>query len=202
MIQMNINKLTDKVVFTIPLECDCKSMGLLKPISGVAGTIDYTELTDFITGQTTSKLSFIWKSFAANDYAIGKTVTIRGTDIKAVVTSDDTDYKAYRMYLVNDYNPQSASDEYEYPSIWYEEKKGVTTYKYKVPKATGYSNDTAFILQYWGIIDEPNLDTNLFINRGVNNVFESFKRLKTVTNIQELEKTGFGFFKLYSGGII
>lgn len=202
MIQMNINKLTDKVSFIIPLECDGKAMGLLKPLSGTTESVDYTDLTDFITGTTTSKLSFILKSFAAKDYAVGKTVTIRGTDIKAVITADDPEYKAYRMYLVDDYDPQSTTDEYEYPSIWYEEKNGVTTYRYKVPKATGYPSGTAFILQHWGIIDEPILDSNLFINRGVNNVFESFKRLKTVTNIQELEKTGFGFFKLYSGGII
>ena len=174
----------------------------MQPLSGTTENIDYTDLTEFITGATTSKLQYILKSFAAKDYAVGKTVTIRGTDIKAVVTSDGTDYKAYRMYLVNDYDPRRISYDYEYPSIWYEDRGGVTTYKYKVPKVTGYSNSTAFILQYWGIIDEPNLDTNLFINRGVNNVFESFKRMKTVTNIQELEKTGFGFFKLYSGGII
>jgi hypothetical protein len=52
------------------------------------------------------------------------------------------------------------------------------------------------------LIDEPILDTNLFINRGVNNVFESIKRLKTVANIQELQKTGFGFYKLYNKGLI
>lgn len=201
MIQLNINKLPEKIVLTIPLDCDTKVMGLLAPLSASTESIDYSNLTDFITGTTTSKLSFIKKSFAPNDFAVGKNVVIRGTNIKAVVTADDTEYKSYRMYLVNDYNAQGATDEYEYPSIWYEEKNGITTYKYKVPKDTGYSADTAFILQHLGIIDEPNIDTNLFINRGINNVFESFKRLKTVTNIQELEKTGFGFFKLYNGGI-
>ena len=78
----------------------------------------------------------------------------------------------------------------------------MTTYKYKPRVELDYSSPYAFILKYWGIIDEPKLDTNLFINRGINNVFESVKRLKTVTNIKELEKTGFGFFKIYNKEII
>lgn len=194
MIKLNINKLGDKVVFTVPLESECRVMGLLKPLSSITDNIDITDLLDeFITGQTTSKLSYIKKSFAAGEFRAGVVTTIRGTDIQAVVTKDDPEDKRYVMYL---------NEPDHFLEIEYRDADGVTTYKFKPPRQTGYSSGNAFILQYWGIIDEPNLDTNLFISRGVNNVFESVKRLKTVTNIQELGKTGFGFYKLYSNGII
>lgn len=185
----------DTLVFTVSLESDCKAMGVLLPLSATTESIDLVDLTAYeITGHTTSKLSYIKKSFPtnviANQLYVGEEITIRGTDIKAMITLDTTDRVDYTMYYGSDIQ------------IFYKDADGITTYRFRPPRQTGYPSGTAFILQYWGIIDEPILDTNLFINRGVNNVFESVKRLKTVTNIQELQKTGFGFYTLYSKGII
>lgn len=206
MITMNINKMSNKVVFTIPLTADCNLMGLLEPLSAEPKDIDTINLVDdFVTGETTSKLSYIKRSFPAGQFKLNERVVLRGTDIIAVVTKNDPEHQEYIMYLnKEDINPNEPFEDvgYKFPSIMYTDKDGVTTFKYKVPKETGYPTDTAFILKHWGIIDEPKLDTNLFIDRGINNVFESFKRLKTVNNLQELQKTGFGFFNLYSKGVI
>ena len=105
------------------------------------------------------------------------------------------------IYLSKTGSPLGIDDGYIFPSIEYTDQNGITTYRFKPLKETGYPENIAYYLPYWGIIDEPILDSNLFINRGINNIFESVKRLKTVENIQELEKTGFGFFKLYSKGL-
>jgi hypothetical protein len=161
-------------------------MGLLVPLSATTATIDYSSFAHEITGVTTSKLAFIKKSFAPGTYAPHVPITIRGTDIQAVVTEDSDDRVVYVLYY------GSGLD------ITYTDENGITTYTFKPLKDTGYPENTAFRLKYWGIIDEPNLDTNLFISRGVNNVFESVNRLKTVANIQELSKTGFGFYALVS----
>jgi hypothetical protein len=191
MIQMNINKLAEEVTFTVPLESEVRTMGLLRPISATTENIDITDLVDyFITGMTSSKLSYIIKSFPVNDYEVGKEVIIRGTDIRAVVTHDSSERIDYTMYLGSDIE------------IYYSDVAGGTVYRFRPPRQTGYSDSTVFMLEYLTLIDEPILDTNLFINRGVNNVFESIKRLKTVANIQELQKTGFGFYKLYNKGLI
>lgn len=268
---MNINKLLDVVNFIVALDSDTKVMGLLRPLSASTINVNMNNLAgEFVTGQTTSKLSYIKKSFAKGESIINNVITIRGTNIKAMITADDIGLSKYTMYLdaasgsqkIQDYcfsvtkgieilmpigsaiyegqdegfvlvaadntvidyevlkdgigewshrtgpiylsktgSPLGIDDGYIFPSIEYTDQNGITTYRFKPLKETGYPENIAYYLPYWGIIDEPILDSNLFINRGINNIFESVKRLKTVENIQELEKTGFGFFKLYSKGL-
>ena len=82
--------------------------------------------------------------------------------------------------------------------IKYTDTVSETIFEFRPMRELPYADDTVFLLQYLNLIDEPKLDSNLFINRGVNNVFESFRRLKTVANVEELEKTGFGYFNVIS----
>lgn len=74
-----------------------------------------------------------------------------------------------------------------------------TTFSFQPFKELPYADDNVFLLQYFGLVDEPKLDSSVFIDRGINNVFESFIRLKTVANIEEMGKTGFGYFNVISG---
>jgi hypothetical protein len=189
---MNINKLSDKLNFVVPLEDESKIMGVLVPINtGETGTPDYTLVsTQVITGTTTSKLQYIKKSYpVGTNYLGAPAITIRGTDIWAKITGITTEATTYDMYLETGF------------AIHYVDAGDITTFEF-YPPATDLQNDSSvFMLAYWGLIDEPKLTSNLFINRGINNVFESFKRLKTIASLQELEKTGFGFFKLYAEGI-
>ena len=204
--QININKLGNKVTFIIPLESDVNVMGLLQPLSeGVDTDTANGFVEDFITGETSSKFTFIERSFANSIVIINKVITIRGTDIRAVVLKDDPTEKRYVMYVGDvavaggyAYQPTNNND----LSIEYTDINEVTTYKYKPRAELDHPSPSAFILKYWGIIDEPKLDSNLFINRGVNNVFASIKRLKNFKKIKELEKTGFFFFKIYKEEII
>lgn len=196
MVQVNRNKMNGTVTFTVAVESESRVMGLLEPISAVTVNPDITLVYDQpIIGKTTSKLSYIEKSFPIAQVKayqhVNVPVTIRGTDIKAVVTRRTETTADYSLYI------DAPSFRIDYRDL----DNGTTIFSYKPLKELNYSDRTVFMLKYWTIIDEPNLDTNLFINRGVNNVFESLKRLKTVQNIKELEKTGFGFYKLYSQGI-
>jgi hypothetical protein len=46
------------------------------------------------------------------------------------------------------------------------------------------------------IIEEPEIQTNVFIERGKNSGLESFRRIGEVSNIVSLENYGYGFFGL------
>lgn len=184
------------VTFTVAVDSEARVMGLLEPISAVTVNPDVTLVYDApVTGTTSSKLAYIEKSFSLSEVQslqhVGVEVTIRGTDIRAIITSRTENTAAYSLYI----------DDPTFRIDYHDRADGTTTFSFKPLKELNYSNSTVFMLKYWTLIDEPKLDTNLFINRGVNNVFETLKRLKTVQNVKELEKTGFGFYKLYSQGI-
>jgi hypothetical protein len=194
MIQFNINTLPETINIVVALTAESKVMGVLLPLNPEDNVIDYTLLSDtYITGTTTSKLQYIKQSFAPGETYLNVEVTIRGTDILAKITYEDTPPNPtvawYSMYLGTGFQ------------IDYVDNNGITTYKFKPIADNLQSDSTAFTMAYWNLIDEPKFDSNLFISRGVNNVFESFMRLKTVANVQELENTGFGFYKFYDNGI-
>ena len=49
---------------------------------------------------------------------------------------------------------------------------------------------------YLNIIDEPEVQTNIFIERGKITGLEQIERLGEVDNIGDLEKYGYGYFKV------
>jgi hypothetical protein len=48
------------------------------------------------------------------------------------------------------------------------------------------------------VIDEPQIYSSLYIERGKNSVFENFKRIGEVDTVPELVKYGYGFFNIVS----
>lgn len=197
MIQLNINKLPEKLNFAIMLDSDTRIMGSMKvitengslPLPADVDAISGQTDSSTITGTTTSKLIYIKRSFAPKSQYINVETTIRGTDIKAMIIRDDAEKSEYSLYRGTGFQ------------INYVDSGGITTFSCKPDPNVGKFLNPTLMLAYPLIIDEPKLDSNLFINRGVNNVFESFKRIKTSSNLQELQKTGFGFFKFYKEGI-
>jgi hypothetical protein len=142
-----------------------------------------------ITGFTNSKLSYIVQSFPLGQVT-NDPIIIRGTSlIGQIISSLTADVIEYNIRVDDDI------------IIYYKDVSGSTMFTFTPSYTVEYSDEISFLLQYLTLIDEPKLDSNLFINRGVNNVFESFKRLKTVANTQELEQTGFGYYKMISDGI-
>jgi hypothetical protein len=49
---------------------------------------------------------------------------------------------------------------------------------------------------YLNVIDEPEVQTNIFIERGKITGLEQIERLGEVDNIGDLEKYGYGYFKV------
>ena len=59
---------------------------------------------------------------------------------------------------------------------------------------------TANMVIYDSIIEEPKIISEVFIDRGLNSAFERVKKLKNIKNINELTKTGLGYYKINTKG--
>lgn len=59
---------------------------------------------------------------------------------------------------------------------------------------------TANMVLYDGIIEEPKIISEVFIDRGINSAFERVKKLKNVQNLNELNKVGLGYYKINTKG--
>ena len=46
------------------------------------------------------------------------------------------------------------------------------------------------------VIEEPEIQSNVFIERGKNSALESFRRIGEINNIVGLQNYGYGFFNL------
>ena len=53
---------------------------------------------------------------------------------------------------------------------------------------------------YSDMVDEPKVLSEVFIDRGTNNAFEPMRKLKNVKDLNELVKTGFGYYKINTRG--
>lgn len=173
-------------------------------IKNYFNTVDY-----FVTGTTDSKYNTILKSYVNlsvlssvtetygvnsippvkelnNSDIVGRKILINGTDIYAMILRNDT-VKEYALYINT-----------KHPIKYIDFPDGVTTFKYKA--APDYEVMNGKILYYNRLIDEPKILSEVFIDRGVNNVFEPVKRLKNIDNLKELMKVGLGYYKINSTG--
>jgi hypothetical protein len=48
----------------------------------------------------------------------------------------------------------------------------------------------------FGVTSQPEVQSDVFIDRGINSVFEKHLKLSEITNIDELQRYGNGFFNL------
>jgi hypothetical protein len=51
------------------------------------------------------------------------------------------------------------------------------------------------------MIDQPQIISNVFIERGKVSVFESFERIGEVDNLGDLQKYGYKFFKVQKNNL-
>jgi len=167
----------------------------------------------FITGKTDSKFSLLDLSFTreqalklykddlTNSYAelserpmptprnirAGKRIEISGTNIVGMILSESDERKEYVLYLDTP-NPVFYVDNLDKTTIFKFMRNNIDD---MVTPTLNYYSDT---------IDEPKVLSEVFIDRGVNNAFESIKKLKNVKDLNELTKTGFGYYKINTRG--
>mgnify|MGYP003567178914 CR=1 FL=1 len=124
----------------------------------------------------------------------GKRIEISGTNIIGMILSESETLVKYVLYI-----------DTKTPILYTENKSdgidnidNMTTFRYmryntdeEVKPTLNYYSDT---------IDEPKVLSEVFIERGVNNAFEPIKKLKNIKDLNELTKSGFGYYKINTKG--
>ncbi len=118
---------------------------------------------------------------------VNKKITISGTDITGMILLESNNRKEYVLYL-----------DTPNPVFYIDNSDGTTIFKFmrnniddKITPTLNYYSD---------IIDEPKILSEVFIDRGITNAFEPMRKLKNINNLNELTKSGFGYYKINTRG--
>ena len=127
------------------------------------------------------------KNFNPKNF-LNKPIIISGTDITAIITEYEIEKKEYILYANT-----------AFPIKYIDFPDGTTTFIFSktAEEPTLYS---PLLIKYSGLIEEPKIESSVFILRGIVNVFESFTKLKKVKSLNELTKFGFEYYKINKEG--
>lgn len=115
-------------------------------------------------------------------------IKISGTDITATISVYETNIKEYSLYSDTDF-----------PIKYIDFSNGTTTFMFS-KIAEDSRIESPLLIKYPGLIEEPKVESSLFIERGIVNVFEPFTKLKKIKSLNELTKFGFGYYKINKEG--
>jgi hypothetical protein len=124
---------------------------------------------------------------APKNIRVGKRIEISGTNVVGMILLESDARIEYVLYL-----------DTPNPIFYVDNAAGNTIFKYMrnnldetVKPGLNYYSD---------MVDEPKVLSEVFIDRGTNNVFEPIRKLKNVKDLNELVKTGFGYYKINTRG--
>jgi hypothetical protein len=149
-------------------------------ISGQVSS-NFVSVPFVITGYSESKLNDL-KGFGINPFIVGRKITLDDGTIGEVTFIDPS----YTAYTINDL---SYLDFTGNTTIFVASSSGLTSEMLTQSAITKFE-------YLMNIIEEPEIQTNVFIERGKNSGLESFRRIGEVSNIVSLENYGYGFFGL------
>lgn len=141
----------------------------------------YGEVPYFITGSTISRLTDL-QMYGSNQYQVGQTVNLAGGGYGVVnyITSQ------YTGYTINN------TDYIDYPS-------GISIF---IVSSSGLTSD--MLVQsaitknevLMNVIDQPQLFSSVFVERGKNSALENFRRIGEVSTMNDLVNYGYNFFNI------
>jgi hypothetical protein len=149
-------------------------------ISGQVSS-NFVSVPFVITGYSESKLNDL-KCFGVNPFIVGKKITLDDGSIGEVTFITES-YTAYTM------NGLEYLDFTGNTTIFVVASSGLTDQMISQSAITKFE-------YLMNVIEEPEIQTNVFIERGKNSGLESFRRIGEVSNIISLENYGYGFFDL------
>lgn len=146
-------------------------------------TSNYTTVPFLITGYTNSTLKDI-EQYGANKYLIGIQVT-GDTGVVGTFLGVDPSGK-YTAYTINDIDYY---DFFDGTTLFAVYSSGITS---DMLICSAITKNEALI----NVIAQPEIYSNVFIERGRNSALETFERLGEVDNVGDLVKYGYKFFKI------
>jgi hypothetical protein len=142
---------------------------------------NFTTVPFIVSGFTKSRLTEL-EQYGNPKYQVGVPV-IKNGEIWGAVTDISFDYTAYTVNLVNYY------DYIDGTTIFFGESSGFTENNLSERPIT---KDEVLLK----VIDQPQVLTNVFVERGKNSAYERIQRLGEVDNLGDMINYGYGFFNV------
>jgi hypothetical protein len=142
---------------------------------------NYVEVPFMVSGYTNSRITEL-SQYGSPKYQVGVPV-ISGGKILGVINDMNP---VYSSYTINDVNYYDYSDG---TTIFFQESYGLDKNNLtEVP----ITKDEYFLK----IVDQAQIQTSVFVERGKNSVYESVQRMGEVDNLGDMVNYGYGFFKV------
>lgn len=146
---------------------------------------EYVTVPFMISGYSTSRLTDL-KQYGVNPYIVGVPV-IQGGQILGVVNDISLSYTAYTIQNVDFY------DYVDGTTIYFENSSGFTE---NMIEAVPITKEPILM----GVIDQPQISSDVFVERGKNTAYEQIRRLGDVKTMSEMENYGYGYFLIEKKG--
>ena len=147
-----------------------------------AQTTNNVEQVPFIvSGVTTSRVTEL-ALYGSPKYQVGVPV-IKNGEIWGAITNISAIYTAYTITGINFYDYADGT------SIFFQESSGVTDSNLTAVPITKLES----LLK---VMDQPQIQTDVFLERGKNSAYERVQRLGEIDNLGDLLNYGYGFFNV------
>jgi len=142
---------------------------------------NYTTVPFAVSGLTKSKLNEL-SMYGPFKFQVGVPV-IKNGQIWGAITNTATTFTAYTINSVDYY------DYIDGTTIFFEQSSGFTDSNLTVRPIT----KEEVLLK---VIDQPQIQTNVFVERGKNSAYERVQRMGEVDNLGDMINYGYGFFNV------
>jgi hypothetical protein len=142
---------------------------------------NYVNVPYVVSGYTKSSLTEL-ALYGPNQYQVGVPV-IRNGQIWGAITDINPEFTAYTINNVDYYTY------FDGTTIFFEKSSGFTENNLTAVPIT----KEEVLLK---VIGQPQIQTNIFIERGKNSAFERIQRLGEVDNLGDMINYGYGFFNI------
>lgn len=142
---------------------------------------NFTTVPFTVSGLTNSRITEL-ALYGSPQYQVGVPV-IKNGQIWGAISDMNVDYTAYTINLVNYY------DFVDGTTIFFQESSGLT--KDNITQVP-ITKDESLLK----VMDQAQIQTNVFVERGKNSAYERVQRIGEVDNLGDMINYGYGFFNV------
>lgn len=142
---------------------------------------NYVSVPFTVSGNTKSRINEL-AQYGSPKFKVGVPVIANG-QIWGIITNINDSFTAYTVNQVNYFDFNNGT------TIFLESSSGLTQYNLTAVPIT----KEEVLLK---VIDQPQIQTNVFIERGKNSAYERIQRIGEVDNLGDMLNYGYGFFNI------
>lgn len=167
--------------FGTPVSYDYIFSGDAVNVVSAQTTNNFEQVPFIVSGLTTSRVTEL-ALYGSPKYQVGVPV-IKNGEIWGAITNISSVYTAYTITGINFYDYADGT------SIFFQESSGFTDSNLTAVPITKLES----LLK---VMDQPQIQTDVFLERGKNSAYERVQRLGEIDNLGDLLNYGYGFFNV------